>query len=365
MAEMFPRCTTDAEVDEIINGAGNTGERLLYKLMRDYLPDDWCVIWNKRISNSTTNHQYDFIVLVPGKGVLELDAKGHGYGYNNNGVLGCSHKQGFTPDPDLFNNVQGAKSALLNTLRDEFGNFGACNCLVAFIDQFVKDDKNPAASDWIDKIYERQNPKCLEEKIEALLSASINGLDLKNFHHYFNDKMMKEIKEFFAKRNGWKIHFQDDFYQWNTVSENYLSTRQAIIYRKADNCSAMHVRGAAGTGKTIVAMALAKNFAKQGQKVLYVCFNRKLADVLKRRIRTYSNITVTNYDAIGGIRLDQNRQLKEIVPWHKCKNNMAYWTNNDWIHERNQIFNDLSKAGTQVQYFDILIVDEAQDLDNQ
>ena len=135
MAEMLPQCP-DSEVDMMIAGPGAVGERLLYRSLRDHLPGDWCVIWNRRIANNNANHQYDFIILVPGQGVLILDAKGHGYQYNDQGILGCRHynpatqTDEFTPDPDLFNNVQHAKMVLINDLRNRFGQFGACNCLV-------------------------------------------------------------------------------------------------------------------------------------------------------------------------------------------------------------------------------------------
>lgn len=373
MAEMLPKCKTDAEVDELISGAGCTGERLLYKLMRDYLPNDWCVIWNRRISNSTTNHQYDFIVLVPGKGVLELDAKGHGYGYNDDGVLGCFHKGSFTQDSNLFEDVQGAKEDLRRTLITEFGPFGACNCLVAFIDQFVKNDKNPAASDWIDRIKDRleNDNQCLKEKIETILSAQINGLELSNFHHYFDDKMMKKIKEFFAQRNGWEIRFQDDFYKWDSNSKNYLSSRQQFIFDQADEYGAMHIKGAAGTGKTIIAIMLAKSFAQQGKRVLYVCYNRKLADFLNRKNRNehWQNITITNYDSIGSISLAEfrNELLRQRLNWRSNPRNMAFWNDNEWSTERERISYSLYNPpnNKSLNNFDVLIIDEAQDLDNK
>ena len=46
MAKMLPYLRSDNEIEEMMKDSpGKAGESLLYKLMRDHLPDDWCVIW--------------------------------------------------------------------------------------------------------------------------------------------------------------------------------------------------------------------------------------------------------------------------------------------------------------------------------
>ena len=369
MAKMVPCCVNDQAVDELIDSAGRTGERLLYKLMRDHLPDDWCVIWNRRVANPMANRQCDFIVLVPNMGVLTLDAKGHGYGYNQ-GVLGCWVQNVFHPDPELFNNVQGAQKAVMNDLRMNFGEFGACNCLVAFIDPF--DNENaPNAFDWVDNIEVRinQDNDYLKNRIIGCLSQRINGLDLTTKHQYFTPAMMDKIKNHFAGKNGWQQSFQDDFYKWESESMQYLSSRQRAIATQARNCPAMHIKGAAGTGKTIIAIELAKHFAKQGQRVLYVCFNRKLADYLNRKKNSghWKNIVITNYDAIGSISL---AAFNNVTLNNRLGRNIQYrngWTADQWKRERTNIADCLFNPpkNRSLDNFDVLIIDEAQDLDNR
>ena len=63
-----------------------------------------------------------------------------------------------------------------------------------------------------------------------------------------------------------------------------------------DNDRAM-IRGVAGSGKTKLAMASAQRFADEGKKVLFLCFNRMLADWLKaERPEQYDGrITICTY----------------------------------------------------------------------
>ena len=155
MANMLPRCDKDQEIDQTIIGSGTTGEKVLYRVLKKSLPDDWWVIWNRRLANETSNHQYDFLILVPNYGVMILDAKGHGYCYNEKGVLGCKVGSRFIPHPDMFDRIQDAKNDLINGLNAEFASFGACNCLVAFIDSFGNGGPSSNALDWVDCIEER------------------------------------------------------------------------------------------------------------------------------------------------------------------------------------------------------------------
>lgn len=77
---------------------GWQGERELFKFMMEELPDEWTVVYNTYIEvissyetgddmnirrnesgNEYCQNQLDFLVFVPGKGVVNVDAKGWGY----------------------------------------------------------------------------------------------------------------------------------------------------------------------------------------------------------------------------------------------------------------------------------------------
>src|SRR5262249_11028120 len=55
------------------------------------------------------------------------------------------------------------------------------------------------------------------------------------------------------------------------------------------------VKGPAGTGKTLVAMEKGRRLAPDGNRVLFLCFNRPLAEFLAERA---GNFTVKNFHAL-------------------------------------------------------------------
>ena len=62
-------------------GNGKTSEAALYKMLVEEMPDDWYAIWG----NNLGEHEYDFLVAVPGRGVVNLECKGRYTADANNG----------------------------------------------------------------------------------------------------------------------------------------------------------------------------------------------------------------------------------------------------------------------------------------
>jgi hypothetical protein len=55
------------------------------------------------------------------------------------------------------------------------------------------------------------------------------------------------------------------------------------------------VEGVAGSGKTLLALLRAQAFAQEGKGVLFLCYNKKLAESIERRSRDVSNLRVANF----------------------------------------------------------------------
>src|SRR6266702_8279606 len=86
MATMYPQ--------RLPSSVKSNAERKLFDLLRDHLPNDYTVIWSidwtvPRPSSSgggARESEIDFLVLHPDKGILVLEVKGGGVGYD--GVRG-------------------------------------------------------------------------------------------------------------------------------------------------------------------------------------------------------------------------------------------------------------------------------------
>ena len=121
-----------------------------------------------------------------------------------------------------------------------------------------------------------------------------------------------------------------------------LTKAQSQILNSIDNISV--ISGAAGTGKTTLAIERAKDLAEQGLNTLFLCFNRPLSDHLNKDISEKpGKLTISTLHAfakkvcdMGQIAIDQN--------------------------DFNSLIENFPFAAMSLGiYFDAIIVDEAQD----
>jgi hypothetical protein len=75
----------------------------------------------------------------------------------------------------------------------------------------------------------------------------------------------------------------------------YLTQQQYYILKVIDKVTRASIAGGAGTGKTVLAMEEAIRNAEAGRKVLLTCYNRPLAEWMKRRAGTSDNLLVMNF----------------------------------------------------------------------
>jgi hypothetical protein len=74
-----------------------------------------------------------------------------------------------------------------------------------------------------------------------------------------------------------------------------LTERQARVLRIIGGRRRAVIAGGAGTGKTLIAIEKARQLAAQQQTVLFLCYNRPLADVLARGLKDVERLTVMSY----------------------------------------------------------------------
>lgn len=94
-----------------------------------------------------------------------------------------------------------------------------------------------------------------------------------------------------AKLNDNSLHLQD-------CSVSQLSLMQSQALEKILLHKGGVITGCAGSGKTTVAMELAKRLALQGKRVLLTCFSRPLGDFLQEELRHETQITVASFHVL-------------------------------------------------------------------
>lgn len=134
-----------------------------------------------------------------------------------------------------------------------------------------------------------------------------------------------------------------------------LATQQyAVLDRLAKN-KRMVIEGSAGTGKTLLAMECARRHAAQGRRVLFVCFNRLLADHLNGYAARNGLTQGISIDTLHGHCLSVMRVAEMAIPSELSEQELYQ------EHVPQQIPVALARL-QDFKPWDVLVVDEGQDL---
>ncbi len=132
-----------------------------------------------------------------------------------------------------------------------------------------------------------------------------------------------------------------------------LTDEQCQLFARLSANPRVVARGGAGTGKTLIAAEEARRLARQGQKVLYVCFSRNLARYVARALADVSGITVRTLHSLMNELVDTAGRRSELPD----------------VDESDLFAMFLPELATEVllesadaSLFQAVIIDEAQDL---
>lgn len=136
--------------------------------------------------------------------------------------------------------------------------------------------------------------------------------------------------------------------------DKLLMDQQKPVLRLAEQNSALVASGAAGSGKTLIAIEVALRAARSGQRVGLFCFNRLIGDWMKQRAKIISP-SLPNLVAgrVFQVLADMCRIVIPVQPTQE------YWDRilPELLEE--ELTNPDFKISAN---FDYLIIDEAQDL---
>ena len=349
MAKMIPSVIGD-------DTKSKAERKLFYKLQDMEDTDDWTVIHSVAIADHPTQTQgeADFVVVIPNGGVFVLEVKGGGISYRE-GRWTSTNKEGIH---DIKNPVSEANEAMhafaeyvkTKTLPIDPESHSLFGFGVVFPDSYIHgqlsipdlDDAQIADEDdlldmkkyllGLAKFWKERKPSFV-----VLPDASTCKKIVKLFRPYFSSHvpLIKQIEN--VER------------QTITLTENQQVTFDGL--RDNERCL---VRGGAGTGKTLIAINLARNLANEGKRVAFFCYNKQLAEYLR------ANTDGDNLCCCGSLTEYMDETLKlypeiDIDPDTHVSMSDYYNTVLPALFTECFIENDLEQ-------FDYLIIDEAQDL---
>lgn len=360
MANIIPKLTADQ-----IKKIEPRSERKVYESLLEELPNNWLVIHSLEFivtttsSNSHGDREADFVVFAPEYGVLVIEVKGGGIKYDSKDNKWYSEDK-YSNTHEIKDPVKQAKDAkyeILKHLKDRmpkkkillghgalFPDINNLSSLVSpssTIEILGKDENLLNIKKWIVNLF-----KYWAGNNSTFDPLGLDGINIAN-EIYGRDI---NIQQTLASKIEEEIEKQIE-----------LTNQQKNILRQLKKRPEAIIEGGAGTGKTVLALDHAITLAKQGLKVLLLCYNEKLGDVLKEKsIEHQKNLHSMNFHQLCSWRIrqvenDKNRNLlQESELEYPGEDKYKVLMPNALIESY-----DISP----IEY-DVIIVDEGQDFED-
>ncbi len=333
-------------------------ERDVFECLRDGLPGDWVVMHGKRFvlpaegRRRPEEGEADFLILDPRRGFICLEVKG-GQEVGRDGDGWYSVPYGSTRREQIKDpgrQAQGAAHTLGQLLRQHRSlrqiSYGWAVCFPGTEVPGALGMELPR-----ELIVDRADLSSIERELNRVFQqGGVNGppLDAQACKAFVDTlapcfQLARSLEP--LVRPSRPLGERIDLEERELVR---LTEEQMLVLDWVPEVSRVAVAGAAGTGKTLVAMEKARRLATAGARVLFLCYNRELA----RKLATEANgFTVTTFHSLCR---EQSRAAG--IPFTAGDDaSQSFWEEEapDKLIEALDVYPD--------ERWDAVVVDEAQD----
>ena len=317
--------------DTALQNIKSPAERSIYKALRDSLGDKVIVVHSleliaQPVDTTPKDAEADFVIFDPFKGVLVVEVKGGGIAYDGNARQWWStDRHGIRHEiKDPFRQARNAKYEILRNLKSSraWGKSAMPRTLMGHAVFFpnlhdVKTLTGPdrplpligsntslqSIADWVSNAFEYWG-----QDGATWVPLGIKGIGV--------------VKSVFCQdvvvNMPLALTIEREFQRQIELTE-----RQGRILRSLRHRHCAAIAGGAGTGKTLIALQHAKSLASQGLSTLLVCYNRALADYLKRQVEGVQNLHAMSFHQLCDWRaravsassgVDLEREAQDAYP---------------------------------------------------
>jgi hypothetical protein len=326
------------------------------RLVGDKETADWVVLHSLNIAHHQTRlmGEIDFLVIIPNLGILAVEIKAHSFIKVFDGIwyMGRGDTKGSRRSP--FEQVNESMFSLIQYISENNKNLKHLPIFSLVI--FTHFDFKTKSIEWHPKDYVgsreyRSKPifVLLKERVKSLLSLALekkSGRWLQYQEGKPNNVDMKQLLELIrpmiepsAKALNLGSLIEEELIKY--TSEQFwaldtLSGNKRVLFD-----------GSAGTGKTLLAIESAIRESRTGKKVLLVCMNKFLNQMLSESLNS-ENVSV----------ITLHKLLKDNSSNSIFDEGSVYW--NETLPE--EAYCNLLEHEQTIEKFDTLIIDEAQDI---
>ena len=325
-------------------------EKKVFTILEQSLPADWVVFHSRRLNIPTNRglieREIDFVILDPARGFIGLEVKGgQEIGRDQDGWYSIDHFGNFnrlSKDPGA--QAQSAVHTLngfltrLPAFRSTRYRYGWG---VAFPDFAARNFDDPSLSRQL--VLGSEDLADAKTAFERLFD--VNGIE--------KNPSLSSLKNAYIQSLYPMVRLAATLADRITEDEPQLvrlTEEQYDILDQLEEMPELVIKGGAGTGKTMLAMEKAKRMVENGKRVLFLCFNKPLADHLDKLacgfvVRTFHQFCSEMSRAAG---------FPFRVPNQKSD------AQEFWANTAPDILENSSHALPDDKY-DAIIVDEGQD----
>ena len=313
-------------------------ERDLWKALRRQLPEGWTAWHSLRVrAPRGADGEGDFVLAVPGRGAIVVEVKG--------GNVEVRDGRWFQDGRELLRPPRDQAHGYIEKLRKQLAfRFPALRLpffAIATAFPETDDDVEPTNGDVAGTTLTKRDLPFLCDALPALVerlfkdAPAPDGPWIEALHDVWGETWVRDLSLGARTRRAEKDLVELDAAQVGAIDAVANNPR-------------IFVEGAPGTGKTLIAVEIARRWTARGKKPLLLCFTRALATEL----RDAGLAAWTVRELAAHVIAEAGLRLQDGAP-------ASAWTPATWNEVPKLALEALPKAPLD---HDAVVVDEAQDL---
>jgi Nuclease-related domain/UvrD-like helicase C-terminal domain/AAA domain len=333
------------------------GERDVFNMLAAG-PETWVVLHSLDLApwNRGLRTEIDFIVIVPDTGILCVEVK-------SQNAISFSEDRWLPPEikRSPFKQASDGRHTFYRRLREiapQLRRVPTVHCCI-FPNAIFDVPPNLSVQPWdlMDvrtfRSFIRAADFCVDIRARMLSSIKAEEM-LKQLTSPLSKAEVELVVTSCLPVQKFRPSAREEIQRRQQEIERLLRDQQKPVLQIAAMNRRVIVSGAAGTGKTLIAMEVARRVAQSGRRVALLCFNRLVGDWMSRHVEN-NCAPLPNLIAGRTIRI-----LAEMTGVQIPKSPTTQF----WTQELPEIIEErLTDPGfASVAAFDYLVVDEAQDL---
>lgn len=325
-------------------------EREVWLALRDQLPAEAYLLASLYIEDPDKGPmEADLVVVWPGQGVAVIEVKGGHVTITGDGEWRQNDRTG-QRSIDPFGQAKRVQYALHKWIERKLDlppmRTAAMVVLPhSFITGEVDRIGEPRAN-----IADRVDMATLADKVKAAVTRVVTGPQPPSQSQA--QRLAESLRRGVLDPNNLQMmgHLVVDRY---TQVENLVRSQEQLL-ENLRLLNRFEVRGAAGTGKTALALAQARRLSRQGQRVLLLCYTRLLARDLRRRTEGWPHD-----ERPAVVKTFHNLAFE----WHRQSPQSE--DPDFWEFRSAALLKEQALAANVSEKFDAVVIDEAQDFGNE